>query len=367
MARLCLFGAGNTGKKFLKSESCKRISDKYDDIVFYDNDPNMPENIEGIKRIKNFDTDIVVLITSRLFWDIYKECVVRKIKVIGVFDPDEDNVCDYKTMCKKQGGGIYENDEMIKYNEETRKAYEISVKNYKKTNDIYHNTLEVAIMLSNLCNYAMLHRRCPANCIKAKEIMPGNKVYQIMDELADSDYKGSICFHIYNEPTIDPRLFMFIQYAKNKMPNCKVRIYSNGYYLNKMMTEEFYDIGTDVLVTTGYGMEEYKRLIDIGVKYPFSVVWGNLDERMDWYMEENIKEEIYNPICSSFLKQVCIYSNGEIGACCFDYKTPYRLGNVFEYSLKEVLENRKVIEFQNELLSGNRSRFSICKNCHRSI
>ena len=366
MAKLCLFGAGNTGRKFLDSQSYKRCLNKYTDIVFYDNDPNLPENIEGIKRVENLDKDMAILITSRLFRGIYSECIIRKINVIGIWNPDEDCVYDYKTMCKKARSG-YENDEMIEYNESANQAYEINLKEYQKTNDLYHNTLEVAIMLSNLCNYASIHQRCPANCIKTKEIMPKDKVCQIMDELGDSGYKGSICFHIYNEPTMDPRLFMFIKYAKNKMPTCKVRIYSNGYYLNKMMTDEFHDIGADALVTTGYGIEEYERLIDIGVEYPYSVVWGNLDERMDWYNRENTGGGVYTAKCSSLLKQVCIYSNGEIGTCCLDYKTPYRLGNIFESSLKEVLNNRKVIGFQNELLRGDRSRFPICGNCHWSI
>jgi len=363
MSKLCLFGAGNTGKQFLRSESWKKLQKEYTDIVFFDNDQTLSNSIEGIQRVWSLDDETDILITSNFFSSIYRECIIREKTVAGIFDLEEDCVCDYQTMCRKKRSG-YENEAMIVYNEEERMLHKKHLQDYQKTKDIYHNISEVAIMLSNLCNYAILHSRCPAHHFKTKEIMPGSRVYQIMDELAASGYEGSICFHIYNEPTIDPRLFMFIQYAKKKMPGCKVRIYSNGYYLNQMMIEEFHDVGADVFTTTGYGVEEYERLISLNVKYPFSVVWGNLDERMDWYKDENIGQKMDHPGCYTFLSQVCIYSNGEIGTCCLDYETPYKLGNVFEKSLQEILSDKKIISFQDELINGNRSRFPLCRNCH---
>jgi len=363
MSRLCLFGAGNTGKKLLHSKLWEELQQKYEDIVFYDNDPELQENIDGIKCVKYIEDGMDVLITSCFFFEIYRECIVNKKNVIGIFDPEKNIVCDYQTMCKRKRTG-YDNAAMIAYTVEERLMQERHLQSYLETKDLFHNVSEVAIMLSNLCNYAILHPQCPANHVKEKEIMPGSKVYQIMDELAENKYEGSICFHIYNEPTIDPRLFMFIHYAKKKMPNCKIRIYSNGYYLNKMMIEEFHDVGANAFNTTGYGREEYERLIDLDVSYPLNVVWGHLDERMDWYKEENVEQRLVDSRCYTFLDQVCIYSNGEIGTCCLDYKTPYKLGNIFEASLKEILNSKALIAFQDELLNGKRGRYSLCSNCH---
>lgn len=363
MSKLCLFGAGETGKMFLKSRTREAIQTKYTDIVFYDHNDNLPKSIAGVKRIKDFDNVKEVLITSNAFFEIYRECLIKGKKIVGIFDRDIDEICDYKTMCKKKKCG-YDNDAMIQYNEKEKEIQQKHLQSYLKTKDLYHNISEVAIMLSNLCNYAGLHSQCPAHYIKKREIMPGNKVYQIMEELSQNGYEGSICFHIYNEPTIDPRLFMFINYAKKKMPNCRIRIYSNGYYLNQMMVEEFHDIGADVFNTTGYGVNEYERLIDMDIRYPLNVVWGQLDERLDWYSEENTGQKLVNPSCYTFVDQVCIYSNGEIGTCCLDYKTPYKLGNVFETPLKEILERKELIAFQDELICGNRSKFPLCRNCH---
>ena len=363
MSRLCLFGAGNTGIIFLKSKSWEKLQKEYTDMVFYDNNQDLPQCIDGVERVKEIADEDDVLITSNSFLEIYRECVISKRNVIGIFDSEEDRVFDYKTMCKKKRTG-YENEAIIVYNEEERLIQKKHLQCYLDTKDLYHNISEVAIMLSNLCNYAILHSQCPAHYVKQKEIMSGDKVYQIMDELAEDGYEGSICFHIYNEPTIDPRLFMFIHYAKKKMPKCKVRVYSNGYYLNQMMFEEFHNIGADVFNTTGYGTEEYERLIDLDINYPLNVVWGHLDERLDWYNEENVEQKLLDSRCYTLLDQVCIYSNGEIGTCCLDYKTPYKLGNTYEASLKEILNSEKLIAFQDELIEGNRCRFSLCSNCH---
>lgn len=363
MPQLCLYGAGNIGRKFMESKSWKEMKKRYTNFAFYDNNQKLPERIAGVERIKSLDQQRDILITCNHFLEVYYECVVESKNVIGIYDLEDDCIYDYKSLCKKRRTG-YDNEEMIVYSENERQIRKKHLQAYLETRDLYHNISEVAIMLSNLCNYAIIHPQCPANCVKEKEIMPGSKVYQILDELGKINYEGSICFHIYNEPTIDPRLFVFIQYAKRKMPNCKIRVYSNGYYLNQTMVEEFHDIGVDVLITTGYGIEDYKRLINLDVRYPFSVEWGHLDERMDWYREENTKQKLTVSQCYTFLNQICIYSNGEVGTCCLDYKTPYKLGNVFETSLKEVLSSRELLAFQDELIKGDRSRFPLCGNCH---
>lgn len=72
----------------------------------------------------------------------------------------------------------------------------------------------VSIMLSNLCNYACIHEKCPAHFIREKEIVSSKNVKAVIDELGDMGFDGRLSFHIYNEPMIDPRLFWFIEYAK---------------------------------------------------------------------------------------------------------------------------------------------------------
>lgn len=191
--------------------------------------------------------------------------------------------------------------------------------------------------------------------------MSTKEVHYIIDTLAENGWNGDLlCFHIYNEPLIDPRLFEFIKYAKIKLSDVRIEIYSNGYYLNQTMVTELQDVGVDILIVTAYGISEYVRLKSLSVNIPYSIVVGNLDDRLDNYNEIN-ENSSKHPPCRAFISQLCIYVTGEIGVCCLDYKNEYCLGNVFLYGL-ECINNKSLIDLQLQLLLGNRE-LAICKNC----
>ncbi len=360
--RLVLYGAGKTGEKFVGDNLMKEMTSRYKGVVFYDGNDDLPQIIMGINRISEISEHDDVLITSRLWEEIVRICVIKGANVIGIYEPDERKIYDYREMCISKKAG-YENPEMMRFNNEKNERIKNNIDRFKKSGKIYGNFGEVAIMISNLCNYAMIHPQCPASMVKAKEIMPAKMVYKIIDELAASNYEGDICFHIYNEPTIDPRLFLFIQYAKEKIEKCIVRVYSNGYYLDQNLIEEFCDIGMGALNTTGYGQAEFERLIHLEVPVPYSVIYGHLDERLDWYDDSSINSSSRKRECYTFLNQICIYSNGDIGLCCLDYKHSYNLGNVYKNTLQEILDSENVIIFQKELMEGKRTRYTLCRNC----
>ncbi len=275
-----------------------------------------------------------------------------------------NSLLSYKEMCIKNDC-TYKNDLFISYENEGIKERDRGTRQFKHSGLIFENINEVAIMLSNLCNYAAVHTKCPANKISNKEILSLKTVYGILDELADVGFKGTICFHIYNEPIMDPRLCIFMKYAKEKMPKCKIRLYSNGYYLNQIMVDDLISLGMDALCVTGYGKSEYIRLMSLVVDIPYMVIFGNLDERLDYYKSTDIVK-LKGSICKTFFTQTTVYSNGDIGLCCLDYKHVYGLGNVYENSLKECLNSERVVEIQKRLLRGDRTVCNLCMNCEWS-
>ena len=130
------------------------------------------------------------------------------------------------------------------------------------------------------------------------------------------------------------------------------------------MVEDLRDIGADILTVTGYGEKEYRRLLNLEVDLPYRIEWGNLDDRLDLY-KHPIKGFIEGcPPCRTFIRQVCIYSNGDVGLCCLDHEHPYGLGNVHEHSLKEILNSNRVVTLQQKLLVGDRAEYPICLNCN---
>ena len=365
---IILFGAGKIGNQFIESQCYQDLKPESSHIVFYDNNKSLPNVIYGLERLDELEAmskNEQIIITCAAWTDVYRLCIKRGYKNIKIYDAKSDEVLTIKDYCKRNAG-YYENAECAKYQTEKNEMILTNKERFLKTGDLFGNTTEVAIMLSNLCNYASIHQKCPASCITEKQIMPSKVVYRILDELAGSDFYGTICFHIYNEPLIDPRLFMFIQYVKKIMPSVKVKVYSNGYYLNPVMFDELHEIGTNVLVTTGYGASEYKRLIELDTEngMAFSVLFGNLDDRMDYYTKENKTHVVSSDICDTYIFQIPIYANGDIGTCCLDYRHPYGLGNINECSLESCLKDSKIIDFQMRLLKGDRTTFPICTNCN---
>lgn len=363
-----LFGAGRIGHKFIQSKCFEELNGDDRKIVFYDNNKVLSKTIEGVERLDRLDYDVQesdVIITCDAWTQVYRQCLENGLKNVKIYDEKADKVMTLRAYGRSHLG-YYENEKCALYQLEKEKAVILGKEKFLKTRNLYESITEVAIMLSNLCNYASIHSKCPASLVTKKQIMPSKIVYRILDELAASEFSGTVCFHIYNEPLIDPRLFMFIGYTKKVMPKSTVRIYSNGYYLNETMFEELEGIGADVLVTTGYGKSEYERLIDLDKDngMALSVLYGNLDDRMDYYTKKNTTHVVSNDVCDTYILQVPIYADGDIGTCCLDYQHPYALGNISETSLEKCLNNESLIAFQDKLLKGDRTSFTICTNCY---
>ncbi|WP_027209133.1 radical SAM/SPASM domain-containing protein [Butyrivibrio hungatei] len=256
----------------------------------------------------------------------------------------------------------YENDKAKTFIKNKRERVKTKAECFLKDDDLFHNITEVAIELSNLCNYALIHTKCPASKVKEKVIMSSQLFYKIIDELAESGFQGTIAFHMYNEPTMDPRLFMLIKYVKYKLPTSCPKVYSNGFYLNQTMVDELCEIGVGFLQVTAYGDEEYERLLGLDVNIPYKIIYGALDDRLDGY-KSKCNAILEERVCHNFLTQVAIACNGDLAACCLDYKHSYGFGNLSELSLKECLNSKRVKDFQKQLLKGDRNMFAICHNC----
>lgn len=361
--KLCIYGAGNTGKIFVQKE--KEIMRQYSEVFFVDgNAALLNTKLDGItvRSLQSIDGDTEIIITSKEYWgEIFEICCLNQYQVLGIYDIYEEKIFDYKEMCRLKRSA-YKNKEYIKYFHCKKEKIRIGINHFLQTDDLFMNINEVAIMLSNLCNYANIHKKCPASCVKEKEILPSEVFFKIIDELAIVQFSGTICFHVYNEPLIDPRLFWFIEYVKRVLPRAMVEVYSNGYYLNNQMVRELKSIGADILIVTAYGEQEHDRLMDMSVDLAYYVLFGNLDERLEHYEER--EKAVITEVCRTYFTQVSIFSNGDIGTCCLDYLHAYEIGNVCKESLRDILNSECAITFQKELLKGNRSIYAVCKNCN---
>ena len=206
---------------------------------------------------------------------------------------------------------------------------EIYLKNHKDVDltDGNHITKVKAIFfeLSNQCNYTYIHPECPTSCQKNKNILPSSVYFKTIDHLSSFDFSGVISFHRYNEPLIDPRLIAFLAYTRNKLPNARLRILTNGYYLTQEMVNSLIQSGLNWLEVSAYFNHEYERLVRINVQIPYHVFFATLDNRLDLYTRKPLS---LNKPCYSGVNDVTVTCKGQLGLCCLDWKNNHTFGDL---------------------------------------
>ena len=231
-------------------------------------------------------------------------------------------------------------------------------------------TSQISFELSNLCNLTSIHQRCPLNfssiLAKGKVILPSWVIYKTVDELAKYEYKETVSFNIYNEPTNDPRLFMFIKYVKENS-NARTFIITNGTYLNQQMVDELYEAGLDILWISSYSGALEREFNSFaypeGLQYqvlenaPLQIISDTYDrDYLDWTLP-----------CHSPLGQINIRSNGNVVLCCRDYESRHKFGNLHDESLIDVIQKSPMQNIYDHLIKGDRSILDICRRCNTSF
>jgi len=225
---------------------------------------------------------------------------------------------------------------------------------------IFSFTQNVYLELSNLCNYADVHKKCPVNRLqKQKNILPSKIVRDVLQTLGRFRFSGSIGFHTYNEPLIDPRLFEFIRYARKACPQSNIYICTNGYYLTEGLALELVEAGASSFFISAYSQQEEERLKKIDVPVDYTVQRMTLDDRLDLYeaTETNCDKPCYSP-----LYQVIVTAEGRIALCCLDHQRRNCFGNLYEQSFEEAMKNDRMWLAYERLSKGDRF-LSLCKRC----
>jgi len=226
--------------------------------------------------------------------------------------------------------------------------------------NLFRYTQHVYLELSNLCNYAHLHKACPvAQLAQNKDILPSRIVEDVLDTLHRSRYCGRIGFHTYNEPLMDPRLTQFTRLARKACPDSEIYICTNGYYLDQTMAEELVETGVNHIHVSAYSDSEQRRLEAIRVPVQYHVDRMTLDKRMDAYDKPETDD---NRPCYSPLYQIIVTAAGRISLCCMDWKRQHCFGDLHKQSFEQAMKDPAMWSLYEQLSKGDR-RLSLCKRC----
>lgn len=229
------------------------------------------------------------------------------------------------------------------------------------------HTHNVVLELSNRCILAPLHKKCPLNLAGSTPIvLPTAIIEDVIETLAKHQFVGVIDFSNYNEPLIDPRLFDLAKGISKKLPSCRLRILTNGYYLDQTMLYELARAGINLVTVSCYSKRDYQRMAKL--KLPkilasFSFNMPELDDRLCHYERENRQLKVP---CHAPLKQIVIACEGNVALCCFDWKRHVTFGSLHNQTFESVISNGKMHKVYSRLKTGDRY-LPFCKTCVRLL
>ena len=129
----------------------------------------------------------------------------------------------------------------------------------------------VTFEISNICNYANQHRKCPASWAKRRLVLPASIVQRCLTELGEAGFSGIIAFHRYNEPLIDPRFGHFVGMARARCPDASIVVLTNGFVLCQQMLDDLGEMGVRLVTASAYSKREFERLSAMNASFPYRV------------------------------------------------------------------------------------------------
>lgn len=204
-------------------------------------------------------------------------------------------------------------------------------------------------------------------------------IRKIFNELKLHQFKGVISFQSLNDPLLDERitngsLFKLCRKILS-YDDVKIRINTNGIFLNNSNIENMLSSGLDKLFISCYTDEILNKAKEYKSKYPYYI------EILD-YTGERTAELKYDRagIIKSYSKFVpkettsCtlpIFSsvigfNGEVRICLNDPLGQLKLGNIKNENLYDILNSEKVRKIRNKIITNRKEVFP-CNICNFEV
>jgi radical SAM protein with 4Fe4S-binding SPASM domain len=233
----------------------------------------------------------------------------------------------------------------------------------------------VEIETINKCNGTCTF--CPVN----KNIDPrplarmnDSTFYKIIDNLVNLNYNGKIGYYSNNEPLMDNRIYDFIKYGVQNLPNAYHFLFTNGTLLDCDKFQTLIDLGLNHLFIDNYNddLELHPNIRKIYDKYKdknFSLDCQILIRLNDEVLSNRVGSapngrKIAKPIkaqCNLPFRQLIIRADCGVNLCCNDALGRITLGNVEEQTLEEIWFSKKHFDILESIRKN--LRIGICKEC----
>lgn len=373
-----IFGAGQIGHLALA---------KYKDRVdyFIDNNVQMQgKNINGIpvksveEGVDNLDGHMIVIASK------YQEMMAKQLRDMEVDKYSfyiEDNDAYYETeelvINPYQDGGFKDFNES-EWNEFTQKNYAVTLVNdmvqQLQGREVMFNHVEIETV--NRCNGNCSF--CPVskgNDTREYKEMTDELFQDIIGQLAEMNYSGRLALFSNNEPFLDSRILQRHKYAREKLPDVRMHLFTNGTLLSIDLFKELMSY-LDELIIDNYQQDlklikpcqkivsyceehpELRKKVTIILRKPQEILTSRGGDAPNRKKMVSYKKDS----CILPYKQLIIRPDGKVSLCCNDPLGKNTLGDLTQDSILDVWNNQRFKVIREALYKG-RENWPHCQYC----
>lgn len=297
---------------------------------------------------------------------------------------------------------------------------------YVKNTVLQDFPIDIEIETISACNARCI--MCPNSVVGGKagpqqQVLSTEMYKAVINEISGYTVRCLALFS-QNEPLMDKRIVDLITYGKEKCPLAKVIINTNAFLLNQELSDRILKSGLDHITFSVHGWTEEtmkkvsgldfktvlsnvtyfiekristKNKIEVGlnclktihftkkdydVAFNFSRKYGlpfalltptnradNVDSGFYPHFQRRSKKRIRKCLMDDRpLNSTTILGNGDVVACCMDWKREEAFGNIYQDPLYKIWHSDKYNEFRNKIYRKAASQDNfLCKRCSESV
>jgi len=261
---------------------------------------------------------------------------------------------------------IFFRDNFIKYIynpfQVLRRKYQFTEKDLFK-----HVLIQTNYKCTRKCPFCHFgHKNPPKNIEMNKDLF-----YDIINQLADLNYKGRLGLFEMNEPLTDPRFTEFLVFARKKLPSAWIFISSNGDLLNHRKAIELFNIGLNFIFLSSYDNKAYNKNLKMlemlsainrkkinHINRTYQTKWTSRGGNIEQFKTETV----YKP-CDLVYRVLYIKPSGKVLSCYNDFFDQNEMGDLNYLSVKDVWFGTQFKQLRQELIKGNRNYSKLCNQC----
>jgi radical SAM protein with 4Fe4S-binding SPASM domain len=262
----------------------------------------------------------------------------------------------------------------IKYFYQDRIAFPLNCFSNKKYYGYYDFFNVVGIETTTHCNLRC--KFCPNSVYdrglkKNTKLMPIETYKKIIDELSELDYRGKILPFFFGDPLTDNRIVELVKYTRDKVPKATIHLNSNGYLLSVELYKKLVDAGIDSLRISQYTNEipkpvkEVLEYLKTRPKNENKITYRIFSEKLALSNrggKVNTTFQWDKPICTYPWTEINIDHDGNLVACCTDYHSTIKFGNVKKDNLLDIWNSPSYKKMRKDL-RNYKFNHPMCKKC----